>query len=155
MTTPLDQTRAEFEAWAKTRGFKDIHLHRSVVNGQYGWDGLNVRWEAWQAAIASRAAEVGALQSELAGNEASTMHLSRMVDGLRGLLSMAESAMTRVQQGAGPVDESSGDLDARIPYARWATFIDFHVLLRKAVRDAEPPTPQDPLMAAKAAKETT
>ena len=73
-------------------------------------------------------AQLGALQSEIAGHEASNRHLSAMVDELRELLQDAKRAMTELHEAAIP-DESSEGVPAIIAPAAFRKFVDAHAIL--------------------------
>ena len=57
----IDELRAKFEAWAKSKGSR---LTRTLEGNDY-WDSWTcAAWVAWQAAHASRDAEVEALKRD-------------------------------------------------------------------------------------------
>ncbi len=72
--------------------------------------------------------ELGALQAEIAGHEASNLHLSAMVDELRELLQDAKRAMAELHQAAIP-DESTEGIPAIIPPDAFRKFVDAHAML--------------------------
>lgn len=86
--------------------------------------------------------QIGALQAELAGNEAATMHLSRMVDELRALLCQAMRVMKDLHESATP-DESREDCPPIIPTSDFAKFVNDNAALMYAIKqcghDAAPP----------------
>ena len=75
--------------------------------------------ELYTAPPAPTEQQIGALQAELAGNEAATMHLSRMVDELRALLCQAMRVMKDLHESAAP-DESREDCPPIIPTSQAA-----------------------------------
>ena len=60
MTQPQDKMRAEFEAWAKDRGYQRDELDRSTIS-LVSPDYFNLHteesWQAWQAACAQQSAQ--------------------------------------------------------------------------------------------------
>lgn len=70
---------------------------------------------------------------ENAGLTASVGHLSRLVDEQQSTLLRAKDAMTALHNSASPVDESRGDLDARIPASDFHKFVDEHAALIHAI----------------------
>lgn len=86
--------------------------------------------------------QIGTLQAELAGNEAATMHLSRMVDELRALLCQAMRVMKDLHESATP-DESREDCPPIIPTSDFAKFVNDNAALMYAIKqcghDAAPP----------------
>lgn len=67
MTT--DELRAKFEAWAKSKG---SHLTRTLDGDDY-WDSWTcAAWVAWQAAHASRDAEIGELREASTNSKINT-----------------------------------------------------------------------------------
>ena len=86
--------------------------------------------------------QIGALQAELAGNEAATMHLSRMVDELRALLCQAMRVMKDLHESATP-DESREDCPPIIPTSDFAKFVNDNAALMYAIKqcghDTAPP----------------
>lgn len=59
MTTPLDPARAEFEALVSRHPVPHYPVLDRKDNGGYIDPVIDLAWEAWQAAIASRAAPEG------------------------------------------------------------------------------------------------
>ena len=60
MTQPQDKMRAEFEAWAKDRGYQRDELDRStiaLVSPEYFNPNTEESWQAWQAACAQQSAQ--------------------------------------------------------------------------------------------------
>lgn len=72
--------------------------------------------------------DLGAMQAEIAGQEATNLHLSAMVDELRELLQDAKRAMTELHEAAVP-DESTEGVPAIIPPAAFRKFVDAHAML--------------------------
>lgn len=87
--------------------------------------------------------QIGALQAELAGNEAATMHLSRMVDELRALLCQAMRVMKDLHESATP-DESREDCPPIIPTSDFAKFVNDNAALMYAIKQCghDPAPPQ-------------
>lgn len=73
--------------------------------------------------------EVDLLRVEVAGMTAAVGHLGALVDHLRAQLRKAASTMGALHSTAAPIDESAGDLDARIPYEAFHVFTDAHAAL--------------------------
>jgi len=87
-------------------------------------------------------------RAENAGLQASTGHLSALVDGQHALLEKAKATMTALHGSASPIDESGGDFDARIPASAFARFVDAHAELLHAMAQspaAAPAAPDDVL----------
>ena len=60
MTQPQDKMRAEFEAWAKDRGYQRDELDRStiaIVSPEYFNPNTEESWQSWQAACAPQSAQ--------------------------------------------------------------------------------------------------
>jgi|GEM_PF-2821860 len=81
---------------------------------------------------------------EIAGLQASIGHLSALVDGQHALLEKAKATMTALHGAASPVDESRGDLDARIPASAFARFVDAHAELLHAMAQSPVAAPAAP-----------
>ena len=87
----MDEQRAEFEAWAKSKGApKDGWWIRQIDDGGYSCHAVDMAWDAWQAAaqrqqerIAELQAQVQALSMDAFAKDASIGHLSRLVDAER------------------------------------------------------------------------
>lgn len=82
---------------------------------------------------------------EIAGLQASTGHLSALVDNQHALLEKAKATMTDLHGAASPVDESRGDLDARIPASAFARFVDAHAELLHAMAQSPVAGPAAPV----------
>ena len=52
------------------------------------------------------------------------------------------AVMKAVELRGSPIDESDGDLDARIPYEAWSTFVDARAALLHAVAQSPVAAPQ-------------
>ena len=80
--------------------------------------------------------------------ESSVGHLSTLVDELRRLLGAAMQTMTELHGSAAP-DESTADIDARIPGAAFAKFVNDHAQLLFEIKNgcAAAPTPTLPAAA--------
>lgn len=132
MTTPLDQTRAAFEAWHTQK-----HFALGGLNGQYELQSVWDRWELWQAAIASRWQPI-----ETAPKDGQEVILRR---GKRvGSAMWVHWPSTDFEEaGEGwSIGFDSESWDGENAPTEWQPL-------------PAPPTPQDPPIAAKAAKETT
>ncbi|MPS93336.1 hypothetical protein [Comamonas sp.] len=81
---------------------------------------------------------------QAAADAASVGHLSHLVDHQTALLTRAMAAMKAVEHTATPIDESQGDMDARIPYEAWATFVDARAALLHDVAQSPVAAPQTP-----------
>jgi hypothetical protein len=83
-----------------------------------------------QAILLNREREraLGSLQAERAGLVSAAGHLGDLVDHHRELLRKAVAAMSSLHSAAKP-DESSEDVDARIPAAVFRAFVDEHAAL--------------------------
>lgn len=60
MTQPQYKIRADFEAWAKDRGYQRDELDRStiaIVSPEYFNPNTEESWQAWQAACAQQSAQ--------------------------------------------------------------------------------------------------
>lgn len=77
----MDEQRAEFEAWAKSKGApKDGWWIRQIDDGGYSCHAVDMAWDAWQAAtqrqqerIAELEAQVQALTTRLAAAKETAM----------------------------------------------------------------------------------
>jgi hypothetical protein len=76
--------------------------------------------------------QAGIQAAELAGQEHAIGHLSAMVDELRNLLGTAMKAMKALESAAVP-DESTEDMDARIPANDFRRFVDARASLLGAL----------------------
>jgi len=83
-------------------------------------------------------------RAEIAGLQASTGHLSALVDGQHALLEKAKATMTALHGSASPIDESGGDFDARIPASAFARFVDEHAALLHAMAQSPVAAPAAP-----------
>lgn len=81
---------------------------------------------------------------EIAGLQASTGHLSALVDGQHALLEKAKATMTDLHGSASPIDESGGDFDARIPASAFARFVDAHAELLHTMAQSPVAAPAAP-----------
>lgn len=79
---------------------------------------------------------------QAAADAASVGHLSHLLDHQSGLLARAMAAMKAMESTASPFDESDGDLDARIPYEAWASFVDARASLLHDVKQSPVAPPQ-------------
>lgn len=79
---------------------------------------------------------------QAAADAASVGHLLNLVDHQTALLARAMAAMKAVELTASPIDEPHGDLDARIPYEAWATFVDARAALLYDVKRSPVAAPQ-------------
>jgi hypothetical protein len=79
---------------------------------------------------------------QAAADAASVGHLSHLIDHQSQILARAMAAMKAVESTAAPIDESHGDLDARIPYEAWATFVDARAALLHDVAQSPVAAPQ-------------
>ena len=60
MTQPQDKMRAEFEAWAKDRGYQRDELARcriGIVSPEYFNLNTEMAWQSWRAACAHQSAQ--------------------------------------------------------------------------------------------------
>ena len=136
---------ASFEAWAKTEG-GPFALHNC---GPYNRDAMKLAGMAWHAsallatATGLPAQAVDAVDPvQAAADAASVGHLSHLIDHQSQILARAMAAMKAVESTAAPIDESHGDLDARIPYEAWATFVDARAALLHDVAQSPVAAPQ-------------
>lgn len=83
--------------------------------------------------------ELGALQAQCAGLEASNGHLSALVDRHLASLRRAATTMKELHEAATP-DESTPDLDARIPAHAFRVFVDSHAELLQELAAWNEPT---------------
>lgn len=67
---------------------------------------------------------------------AEAMHLAQIVYAA-GLLTRAMCAMQALHAAASPVNESAGDLDARIPASVFTEFVDEHARLLHEIAAAD------------------
>ena len=89
----MDEQRAEFEAWAKSKGApKDGWWIRQIDDGGYSCHAVDMAWGAWQAAtqrqqerIAALEAQVQALSMDAGRLDWIAMHGSFGVDSVTGL----------------------------------------------------------------------
>lgn len=79
---------------------------------------------------------------QAAADAASVGHLSHLIDYQSQILARAMAAMKAVELTASPIDEPHGDLDARIPYEAWATFVDARAALLYDVKRSPVAAPQ-------------
>ena len=79
---------------------------------------------------------------QAAADAASVGHLSHLIDYQSQILARAMAAMKAVELTASPIDEPHGDLDARIPYEAWATFVDARAALLYDVKQSPVAAPQ-------------
>ena len=91
-------------------------------------------------------------RAEIAGLQASTGHLSALVDGQHALLEKAKATMTALHGSASPIDESGGDFDARIPASAFARFVDEHAALLHAMAQSPVAAPAAPAVDAETVK---
>ena len=99
--------------------------------------------------LAAAAPVVDPIQA--AADAASVVHLANLLDHQSALLARAMGAMKALELTASAIDESRGDLDARIPYEAWAAFVDARAALLHDVAQspvADPAAPADALDAA-------
>lgn len=66
---------------------------------------------------------------QAAADAASVGHLANLLDHQSALLARAMGAMKALELTASAINESQGDLDARIPCEAWATFVDARAAL--------------------------
>ena len=127
-TLCVDRDDAEKEAANSEKKWPHLGPYRAV--------------QLYTAPPAPTEQQIGALQAELAGNEAATMHLSRMVDELRALLCQAMRVMKDLHESATP-DESREDCPPIIPTSDFAKFVNDNAALMYAIKqcghDAAPP----------------
>lgn len=83
--------------------------------------------------------------------ESSVGHLSTLVDELRRLLSSAMQTMSELHGSAAP-DESTSDIDARIPGAAFAKFVNEHAQLLFEIKNGCAAAPAPTLPAAAVAE---
>lgn len=142
--------REAFEAHYAARWGRGV-LGVAQPSGRYEWDATHEAWTVWQARAALAAAqpvaagrsqhdadsaelrslcqarddarrERDAMRAELAGMEASSGHLSALVDDLRGLLAESMRVMKALHESATPDD--GPDMDAIIPAGAFRQFVD-------------------------------
>lgn len=114
----------------------------SEADCEFEWESRDSEWHE-AAPPAPTEQQIGALQAELAGNEAATMHLSRMVDELRALLCQAMRVMKDLHESATP-DESREDCPPIIPTSDFAKFVNDNAALMYAIKQCghDPAPPQ-------------
>ena len=142
---PAAPTQAEPMFWVRLLrdGMYEGPVHHKSVGGKMMRDEKPDEWHPlYTAPPAPTEQQIGALQAELAGNEAATMHLSRMVDELRALLCQAMRVMKDLHESATP-DESREDCPPIIPTSDFAKFVNDNAALMYAIKqcghDAAPP----------------
>ena len=87
MTT--DELRAKFEAWANLEKYD---LERSNAGWDYGDAATECAWRSWQAAHASRDAEVEALRRQVGDLAALVRRLAHSLDKPNGNTLLARQA---------------------------------------------------------------
>ena len=142
---PAAPTQAEPMFWVRLlrNGMYEGPVHHKSVGGKMMREEKPDEWHPlYTAPPAPTEQQIGALQAELAGNEAATMHLSRMVDELRALLCQAMRVMKDLHESATP-DESREDCPPIIPTSDFAKFVNDNAALMYAIKqcghDAAPP----------------
>ena len=152
MTTPLDQTRADFEAFWTKRHHPVPMNTRMRDDGRYGCNLINAEWEAWQAAIASRDARIAELEAALSIGFSHMMLAP--IDGTPVLLYMPTTdEKFAVGQWHGSPDSiigNWGDDEGNYYVHQPVGWIRIGALEKLAVASN---LPQDPPTAAEAAKE--
>lgn len=62
----MDEQRAEFEAWAKSKGApKDGWWIRQIDDGGYSCHAVDMAWDAWQAATQRQQERIAELQAQV------------------------------------------------------------------------------------------
>lgn len=62
----MDEQRAEFEAWAKSKGApKDGWWIRQIDDGGYSCHAVDMAWDAWQAATQRQQERIAALEAQV------------------------------------------------------------------------------------------
>lgn len=85
--------RAEFEEWARSRGYQRDELARgelSLVKPNYYETTTEEAWSAWQAAQSSQAAELAAPKADIAELVRITAEQATEIERLNDLLSFVE-----------------------------------------------------------------
>lgn len=75
------------------------------------------------------------LRVSVAGLESSVNHLCALVDEARSIAKDAMKAMKELHESASP-DESTPDIDASIPGASFARFVDAHAALLHRIKQS-------------------
>lgn len=119
--------------------------------GQHDADSRELRSLCIARDAARRERELA--RAEIAGLQASTGHLSALVDNQHALLEKAKVTMTYLHGAASPVDESRGDLDARIPASAFARFVDAHAELLHAMAQSPVAAPAAPAVDAETSED--
>lgn len=79
----MDEQRAEFEAWAKSKGApKDGWWIRQIDDGGYSCHAVDMAWEAWQAARAQPAQAVPWLPIETAPKDCGFLGYQPLTDDM-------------------------------------------------------------------------
>lgn len=62
----MDEQRAEFEAWAKSKGApKDGWWIRQIDDGGYSCHAVDMAWDAWQAATQRQQERIAELEAQV------------------------------------------------------------------------------------------
>ncbi|UBB18319.1 hypothetical protein [Comamonas odontotermitis] len=138
------------------------HASLECHDGQYASPWVQAAWTGFSlhAAIAATPAlpategssagdlaEPDVRDVEIVGLTASIGHLSSLIDWQQAALMRAKDAMSALHSAAEPINESQGDLDARIPESAFAQFVDEHAALMYAIANSPVTPPQTEVQA--------